>query len=165
MRIAAGAEAGLPRLDGVPQFLTEDPQLPHFLDYTFGFRIHPCLALAGIGILDGALLVPRQLAHVHLVVKDAGAARPVAVDRREAPAHHCRSRDAFVVEMEGDGARAQTRSEVAEDTTDHLGFHWIDGSVALDRLAAGVKLAQHIITAGVAATGPAHKLVISQAAL
>ncbi|KDU95139.1 hypothetical protein GLUCORHAEAF1_09790 [Komagataeibacter rhaeticus AF1] len=81
--VAAGADAGLPRLDGVPQILIDDPQLRHLLDHPFGFRIRTGLALASIGILDEALAVPHQFSDIHLIVEDAGAARPVAIDGRE----------------------------------------------------------------------------------
>jgi hypothetical protein len=82
----------------LPERLVNDMQLRHVLADPLGARIGPGDALVVIRVLDEALPVPHQAADVELVVQDAGAAPPVAVDRGLPPGLVRRAGNALPVE-------------------------------------------------------------------
>ena len=65
-------------------------------------------ALAGVGILHVAELVPHELADVEPVVEDAGASCGIAVDGGRAPAPAARPGMPIPVEAQRDGPRRST---------------------------------------------------------
>ena len=101
--------AGLHRL---PQRLIDDPELRHLMDHQGIVGVGARAALAGIRVLHVAQAVPDQAADIELVVEDAGAARPVAVDGRGTPGAMARTGNAAIVEVEGDLARALAGGKV-----------------------------------------------------
>src|SRR4051794_39217235 len=113
---ALGAHAGivmgqirpdmaLARLHGVPELLLDDAQGRDILDDPLRLRVHPRLALARRRILDEALAVPHETSDIELVVEDAVAALPVAVDGRRVPGAALRTGDALAIEFDRDVAR------------------------------------------------------------
>ena len=133
----------LPRLDLVPQSVANDPQFRNFLyDPVLG-RIRTGLASARIGVLDKGLPVPDELADVELVVEDARAAPPIAVDRRRSPGSPLRPGDALSVKSLRDGTRGAATRELGKHTADDCRFGLIDGAAAGDRRAESVVLADN----------------------
>src|SRR4029077_7016097 len=79
------AQASLTFLDPLPQILIDDTQLWHVRDNQSGLFIEARDSLSGIRVLDIGQPIPDQTADIQLVVQDAGAASPVAVDRGRSP--------------------------------------------------------------------------------
>ena len=63
----------------------DDTQLWHVRDDQSGLFIEARDALSGVRVLDIGQPIPDQTADIQLVVQDAGAASPVAVDRGRSP--------------------------------------------------------------------------------
>ncbi|HNP63834.1 MAG TPA: hypothetical protein PKH39_07820 [Woeseiaceae bacterium] len=73
-------EVLLPGFGFVPQLLGNDTQLGNLLCDPLAFIVEPGDAPARIRILDEALAIPDQLSVIELVVQDARAPPPVAID-------------------------------------------------------------------------------------
>jgi len=99
------AHVALACLDGLPERVVDDAQRRHLLGDPLRGWVGPGLALAGRRVFDEALPVPDQLADIELVVEDAGAAAPVAIDRGRTPALAVRAGHALRVELDRDSAR------------------------------------------------------------
>ena len=121
------AHYGLPRrrlarFHARPQGVADDAQGRDLFDDPFPFRVWSRLAANHLGVLDEPLTVPDETADVELVVQDAGAASPVAVDRRRPPGVAARPEDASVVQVLRDRPGALAGREIGEDATHDIGF-------------------------------------------
>ncbi|CAM3586968.1 hypothetical protein PANO111632_21845 [Paracoccus nototheniae] len=79
-RVHLRADAGLPRLDPVPERRVDYPQFGHLGRHPHLRRVQTRLALARVGVLHEALPVPDPHPDIEFVVQDPRAATPVALD-------------------------------------------------------------------------------------
>ena len=76
-------------LHRTPCVIVDDPELGYSLHDPGRLRIQSSEALARLRVFDVALSVPDQFSEIEFVVEDAGAASPIAVDRRGAQVRPC----------------------------------------------------------------------------
>lgn len=98
------------------------------LDDPLGLIVQARDAVSGVGVLDVGEAVPDQLADIQLVVKDAGAAPPVAVDGRRPPALA--------------GGAGDSGPRVLDRVQDRIADCWrmMDGQIAPGRYILGDEL-------------------------
>ncbi|HET6628894.1 MAG TPA: hypothetical protein VFG91_03875 [Woeseiaceae bacterium] len=101
----SGVEVPLPGFGRIPQLLWDDAQLGQFLRGPLAFVVQPRDAPPGLRVLDEALAVPYQPSDIEFVVKDAGAAPAVAVDRGLRPGIAGRRGDPFRIQFRRDRSR------------------------------------------------------------
>ncbi len=138
-------------LGGVPKLLRHDAKLGRLRAYPFAFRIEPIGEVAGVGVLEFSLPIPADDSDVKLAIQDAGTDDPVAPDRGVIPALAGGAGDAVAVQIGGDALRPLAGDIFAEDASHDLGLFLDDLTLAPDRLAACVKLADDAVAIGVAA--------------
>ncbi|WP_435656819.1 hypothetical protein [Brucella pituitosa] len=75
----------------------------------------------------------------------------MATDRGVAPELASRTRDTFVVQCAGDGARAHAGGELAENAPDNIRLGFVDFPVAANGITARIELLDDIIAKAQAA--------------
>src|SRR5260370_5485416 len=115
LALEPGVEGLLAAFGGVPELLGHDAQVQHLDDAPFALSVAPRNAPAGVGVLHIFEPVPDQAADIELVVEDAGAALPVAVDGGLAPGRAARTGDPVAIDTHSDRTRRSTFDILVED--------------------------------------------------
>ncbi|MEX2165786.1 MAG: hypothetical protein WD852_02010 [Methyloceanibacter sp.] len=139
--------------DTLPEIVVDDSQLRHRLDHPFVFRVGSRLTPPGIWVLHELLAVPDEPADIELIIENARAALPIAVNCGRSPAPGDGTRNALLVQRLRDRSRRAAVCEFGEDAADDCSFCVVDAALAAYGLAVGIDLPHHVITEAETASG------------
>jgi len=135
----------LPLLHPIPEIPGDDAQLRDLLHDPAVRVIEAGDALARGRVFHVPQPVPHQPADIEFVVQNAGAAVGIAVNGRGVPLAASGPGNAVLVQVDGNPPGRLAGGELGEDPAHDCRCRLINHSAAMDRLAATVELANHVI--------------------